>query len=318
MGNTATTQIATLRSASALAEQCFLCHTDLLPSPGFTRPPNATREHVFPLWVLDDHQAHHQSLTLSDGRTLDYTQATVPCCVHCSTRYLAPLEARIRDAFRIGLDAVQALPREDLYLWLAKTYYALRILGRGHHLNPANPHSPLLVEDDDIADIEWVRTFLQRLPGKKVWNGPHHIPGSINLIPVTDDPWEHNTFAYHDSDTVPFLSLRIAGTGVLFSLEDWGEMESVWRGLLTHLDTRLPHLHTSTRKPLNPQQFTVLAVRSSLLLHQVKRTHRYLTLDPLHGPQQVVWAGSSPCKKDSTALPKDWARPPRPTYALHA
>src|SRR5262249_8644893 len=97
-------------------DTCFLCRCHLTKV-------NRTSEHVIPKWVQGQFGLWDKTLVLLNGTTIPYRQLTIPCCLECNNEHLEPLESRIRNAVLQGPEAVEAVGKEVLFLWLGKIFF---------------------------------------------------------------------------------------------------------------------------------------------------------------------------------------------------
>ncbi|MDX5438675.1 MAG: hypothetical protein LPK03_15855, partial [Pontibacter sp.] len=80
---------------------CFLCGTII------------TKEHrapVFAEWLQQHYSLEDKELLLLDKSVTTFGQLSIPCCDHCHTHHLLPLEAEVEQAAANGLEGLQALP----------------------------------------------------------------------------------------------------------------------------------------------------------------------------------------------------------------
>ena len=85
-------------------------------------------------------RALDQTLVLLNGTTIPYRQLTVPCCRECNNEHLEPIESNVMAAVNQGPEAVEALDRKTLFLWLGKIFFGLLykeslipLTGNGRH-----------------------------------------------------------------------------------------------------------------------------------------------------------------------------------------
>lgn len=107
-----------LRSRAFDSSCCFLCanHFD---------EAHLTAEHIIPQWAQRRFDLWNQQLILLNGTSFPYRQMTVPCCAECNKYRLQPIETSVSSAVSRGADAVRAVGRNTLFLWLGKIFYGI-------------------------------------------------------------------------------------------------------------------------------------------------------------------------------------------------
>lgn len=241
--------------------RCFLCGTALDGT-------NRTDEHVFPQWLLRRCELWNQKLTLLNRTEIPYAQIKIPCCFTCNNIYLSPIENRVGQAFKSGPEAVRALDRTDLFVWLSKVYYGLLILELNLVADRADPSA------GNIMIPEWVERFkmhhmlMQVARGVVKWQ-PSDFPASIFVFECQVPNNVRQTFDYGDSLYFPFLSIRIGNVGIVASLQDWGSMEHTME---------ISRFTAASRTALHPQQWRQIHAIGLYTVSLFDRTPSHVTL----------------------------------------
>ena len=198
-------------------DNCFLCGIALTSE-------TKSKEHVFPVWLMDEFDLRRRQITLLNGTFINYENLVIPCCVACNTGPLSRLENTISTALREGTEAVRKLDPEILFLWLAKFYFGLIV------------REMTLVQDRSSGTVEYIVTpeviqlfsihqlLLSRLNGKVEWDT---FPGSIFIFECLEDLDVKKNFDYFDSIHQPFVSIRIGKTYVAAFLQDFGAVKEI-------------------------------------------------------------------------------------------
>lgn len=242
-------------------KRCFLCGTLL-------DDENSADEHVFPQWLLRRCELWNQKLTLLNRTDIPYAQIKIPCCFTCNNIHLSPIENRVGQAFKSGPEAVRALDRTDLFVWLSKVYYGLLILELNLVADRADPGA------GNIMIPEWVERFkmhhmlMQVARGVVRWQ-PNSFPASIFVFECQVPNDVRQTFDYRDSLYFPFLSIRIGNVGIIASLQDWGSMEHT---------IEIPMFDAARRTVLHPQQWRQIHAMSLYTVSLFDRTPSHITL----------------------------------------
>jgi len=262
-----------------------MCGDTLLDPTAYPEAPNRrTQEHVFPRWLQSDHDMWNQAIHLKNTTTLPYRSLTVNACYSCNSQHLGPLEERVATAFRTGTDAVRALDRRDLYLWLTKLYYCLLFKELTLQADRRTPTAGSITTSDQLSGYSLMHALLQAARGLVTWPTDlrHDIPGSITILTAQQSSNTRLNFSYVDGLGLPYLAVRIRETAVFAVLEDWGEFETKWAHT-TEPDNLFPQLHVAKSLALTPTQFTELAVLVNVLARDLDRHWTYLTLQGADG-----------------------------------
>lgn len=189
-------------------DACFLCG-------GI--PDQHTREHVFPLWLLQREQLLDKSLTLLNGTTIRYSQLTVPCCPDCNHNHLARLEQIIERASARGVDALMTIPTPQVFQWMAKIFIGilwaeLRLRGDRAEINGGPIISPEIMEEyatlhGHLQSVRRPFIFEEPTPWSLFFSRLHRFD--------TD-----NDFDYKDDVLRLCFSIRFSGVGIIACLQD--------------------------------------------------------------------------------------------------
>jgi hypothetical protein len=238
-------------------DHCFLCGVEL---------DEATHsdEHVFPKWLLGEFDLYNERLNLLNGTHIPYRQLTIPCCVECNGFWLSQIEMRVRDAVLGGPEAVEALDRLTLCLWLTKIYYGLLFKELALPYDRSEPDGEAIISPELFSHLRDLHRVLQAARQRVRFND---APASVFVFraQVPDEP--RARFDYRDAFIVPFLSLRLGSVVILASLLDWGAMEQV----LDH-----PKFDAARMIELHPFQFAELSAYGIYTAFKFNRVPKYL------------------------------------------
>jgi hypothetical protein len=243
---------------------CFLCLDALDES-------NRSKEHVFPMWLLNRHGLINETMTLQNGTTMPYRQLTIPCCLDCNGTHLSQMENTVKEAFKIGFDGVRSLDRRILFLWLAKIFYGLLIKERSSLLDRRATSRSTIVRDEDLSRFAMHHFLLQNVLGTAGWvAAAGENPWSIFVLKCQiSDTEPHLNFDYVDSNDIPFLAIRSGEVAVIAGLQDWGHLENA-------IEVR--HLAAAQQLELHPLQFKEAAVVAGYLSIAFFQTRRFMLL----------------------------------------
>jgi hypothetical protein len=201
---------------------------------------------VYPRWLQRRFGLWDKRVRLLNDTWLNYRNLTVPCCSQCNTEGLAALENRIASAALEGPDAVRSVSPVDLYLWMAKLYYATFykefLLPRERHCQDGRrivPRSLLLALDAQIRNLQASRSEVQFLGS----------PGSVFVLHVQcpDDP--HLQFDYQDFIVPSAAFCRLGSVGIMVIFDDAGFVQDLMEEMVSDLG----------EKDLHPIQFYEVA-----------------------------------------------------------
>lgn len=202
-------------------DKCFLCGIPINKS-------NKSDEDVFPKWLQAELNLSSQKIDLLNKKPINYGRGKIPCCLPCNTQVLSRIEIQVSEAFKQGLAAVQELPKNTLFFWLAKIHYGMHFLELGYNVHPGDSSSPKIADEESIRALEMEHKLLQAATGKLVWNQKHGSPASILIFEcLTSESTELN-FDYFDDLRIPFLAIRINQIGLVATLQDWGKIEKIY------------------------------------------------------------------------------------------
>ncbi len=224
-------------------EHCFLCGILLDAS-------NRTVEHVFAKWLQQDFNLWDQRMFLRNGTSIPYRQLTIPSCKECNGFWLAAVEDQLARAFREGTDAVRALDKTLLSLWMAKIYYGLQIKELVLPRDRCDRDGPTIVDRAALGRQSELHHVLQAIRGRVRFD---RTPGSLRIFCSQVPASREEGFDYRDLQVAPFLALRIGPTVVVSSLLDWGTID--------HFGD--PYLDLADQLDLHPAQFAEVAAHAA-------------------------------------------------------
>lgn len=247
------------RDQSFTDDRCFLCGADL-------REVEQTDEHVFPQWLLRDHDLWRERIHLLNGTTIPYAQLTIPCCHECNTTHLSRIEESVSKAWRTGHEAVAALDENLLFLWMAKIYYGLLFRELFLPLDRTNPSQGQIMDPELLEEYQMHHLLLQGARGVVHWEGA--LPASIYVFECQvseQDP--RANFDYADHLLRPFLAIRAGRVAVIATLQDWGALG----GAVT-----LEPFEAARQMSLHPAQFRALVATGQYMNSLFNRTPKHL------------------------------------------
>lgn len=194
---------------------CFLCGGEL--------GDNSTAEHVVPRWLQRRHDLWNKQLTLPNGTYITYSNLRIPACESCNSGYLGPIEDAVSRAFATGAGAVRALPKDTIFIWLAKVYYGLLIRDMTLLMDQTDPTSRSVVDQEHLEAFALLHLTLRRAIGEVQWNvHPATIYVFETLPPVAGDD-----FDLFDSFEAPIIAVRSGTVFVVGFLEDFGAIANL-------------------------------------------------------------------------------------------
>jgi hypothetical protein len=217
-------------------DRCFLCGITLTGE-------NRSDEHVVPAWVQREFALSNERIVLLNGTTMPYRQLKVPCCVSCNEKYLAPIEARIADAYRAGRAGFAALDPWEIFSRLGKIYYGLlfreTLLPDDRSGRTPGPILP----PELIAAFFVHHLLLQRVRGVVECD---EFPASIFLFDAQETRnSRRQNFDMQDSLEAPAIGVRLGPVAMFAALQDFGALETL----------AMPHWDVARSIRLAPVQF---------------------------------------------------------------
>lgn len=240
---------------------CFLCGVQINKS-------NKSDEDVFPKWLQAQQNLSSKKIDLLNQKPIKYGSGKVPCCKSCNTQTLSRLEIQVSEAFKQGLQAVQALPKISLFLWLAKIHYGMHFLELGLNVIPGDSSSPTIANEESIRTLAMEHRLLQAASGKIMWDPAYGSPASILFFECLTSESSELNFDYFDDIRIPFIAVRINEVGIVAILQDWEKLETIYNSTPPH------------QKPRNlyPTQFREQATQALYLSLKNWKTRRFLDL----------------------------------------
>jgi hypothetical protein len=220
---------------------CFLCACAL-------NNANRSDEHVIPRWLQHEFNLWDQRLTLLNDTDIPYRQLTIPCCTRCNNETLAPLESRVRASIAAGFQALDQLPRFDLFRWLAKIYLGLQYRDLFLAYDRTSPDSGTILDPAFIRRYAILHYWLQLASSP---NDPGFSPGSVWVYPAQVPPDADSQFDLKDDVVYGVIAMRIRGVALFADFLENGIHARIFPNIYTDFKT----------KPLHPIQFDELFAR---------------------------------------------------------
>lgn len=246
-------------------QSCFLCGHSVLDG-------NYTSEHIIPKWAQKRYELWDQQLVLWTGSSIPYRQLTVPCCDDCNKYRLKPLEDSLAATVERGRDAVLALGKQLLFLWLGKIFYGLLYKEMSLLLDRSDPAGPRIITPEFIARYKSHRLLLQQ--ARRIVTTVGFQPGSVFVFSMQGLPRKRMEWDFCDNIDTMFIGCRVGKVGLIAALADGGAQQ-----LEEEIYSNIQGLE------LHPLQFRELCARVAYLASLATRTPKYITIQS--SPHQI-------------------------------
>jgi hypothetical protein len=204
------------RDRSFSENHCFLCG-DVLTTL------NRTNEHVFPRWLLEEFDLWDQMLTLINQTPIPYRKLVIPCCKTCNGLVLKPIEDRVLAAYRGGHQALVALDRTTLFLWLGKIFYGLLFREMFLPADRTDLSRGPIASTDFVAGYATHHLLLQAARGFVDWT---EFPASIFAFECQESKDRRRNFDFGDNAPTLSIGIRMGHTGFFARLQDFGALQN--------------------------------------------------------------------------------------------
>lgn len=190
---------------------CFLCGTSITPSQ---------RTPVFGEWLQQKYRLQEKELLLLDKSVTTFSELTIPCCEHCHTHYLLPLEAEVENAAAQGIKGLKALDEQRLFQWIGKMYYGTLVTELIKEMNPLM--MPQYAVSEDPKMLGRFGSFFQVLQSLRVpMVFSDFLPCSLFLLEVNSSE-DDLPFEYQDELTSMAFSIKMDSVVIVCTLLDNG------------------------------------------------------------------------------------------------
>jgi len=190
---------------------CFLCGTTLTAEQ---------RTPVFGEWLQNQYGLKHKELLLLDKSVTTFCQLTIPCCNHCHTHHVLPLEAAVEEAATSGIEGLRALDPQLLFHWIGKMYYGTLITELIKEADPLI--MPQYAVSEDPKMLGKFRSFFQVLQSMRVpMVFSDFLPCSLFLLEVSPEE-DALPFEYQDELTTMAFSIKLGSAAIVCTLLDNG------------------------------------------------------------------------------------------------
>jgi len=240
--------------------RCFLC--------GRRLGAGATREHIFPAWLLRRFDLWYQRFTLPNGQDRQYRLIRIPACGPCNTKHLSRLENQICGAVDAGFETFVQLPEATIYQWLAKILYEIMYFDGTYFIDPADRSVGTIRTLDDLQRFGTFFDFLQSVRRPILFNSGFE-PWSIFVFRTVLSENVKDNFDYADNPELLAIATRMNGIGVIASLED----NRAVVGAMSLLFEKL-----KDEEPVTPIQFRELAARVFYARSLLDRDPKYILI----------------------------------------
>ncbi len=190
---------------------CFLCGTNITPNH---------RAPVFAEWLQQNYNLKDKELLLLDKSVTTFGELTIPCCDHCHTHYLLPLEAEVESAAALGIEGLKALDQQKLFQWIGKMYYGTLVTELIKEMNPLMMPQYAVSEDPRMQGR--FSSFFQVLQSLRVpMVFSDFLPCSLFLLEVSPEE-DDLPFEYQDELTSMVFSIKLGSVVIVCTLLDNG------------------------------------------------------------------------------------------------
>jgi len=250
---------------------CFLCGNKITPEH---------RAPVFAEWLQQKYRLQQKELLLLDKSVTTFSELSIPCCDHCHTHYLLPLEAEIETAAAQGIEGLKSLDEQKLFQWIGKMYYGTLVTELIKEMNPLI--MPQYAVSEDPRMLGKFGSFFQVLQSLRVpMVFSDFIPCSLFLLEV--NPLEDELpFEYQDELTTMAFSIKLDGIIIICTLLDNGIIRKAMHKLYELTEGQQLH-------PVQVAEFKARAFYAAYIfnvvpeyfIRPVKSGDDYLVLDTL-------------------------------------
>ncbi|MBC5773660.1 hypothetical protein H8S95_06265 [Pontibacter sp. KCTC 32443] len=211
-------------------EHCFLCGTTIT---------KADRTPVFGEWMQQKYNLENKELLLLDKSVTTFSQLTIPCCDHCNSEYILPLEQEIETAADSGFEGISALDPKRLFQWIGKMYYGTLVTELIREKDPLiMPENPVSENPQMLGKFKTFFQVLQSLRVPMVFSD--FLPCSLFILQV--DPTEDELpFEYQDELTTMAFSIKLGPVVIVCKLLDNGIINKALHRLYKLTEGQLLH-----------------------------------------------------------------------------
>jgi hypothetical protein len=254
--------------------ECFLCGNSITDS-------HYTLEHVVATWVQRRYNLWDQRLTLLNGTQIPYRQLTIPCCDDCNRNRLGPMEDSLSQTVEVSQNAVKALPRKVLLLWLSKIFFGILYKEMFLLLDRSSASRQTIITPDFLRRYRTQRLFLQQAREKV--RLVDFSPGSLFVFPAQPLPRKEMEWDLCDEVDAQFIACRVGHVALFAMLGDGGAQQE--------LEDEYDDIKDM---PLHPIQFLELCARFAYRAKLATRTPKYFTFQGTpHEVHQMPLGGYS-------------------------
>lgn len=235
---------------------------DFSPNKCFLTGKDLTSEtetvSVFPTWILDRYALYDKSFKMLEGSIVRYKDMKMPCAASVIKNALDPLEAEIEKAFSVGYEAVVKLPKDRLFLWIAKIMFGVLYNDIGIEKRKIEAQGKEFTLPTFLKErYSKLHLILQSLvcnidiSASKLWS-----------IEVFEIKISKDIFNYRDESTNLNFSLGMSNFGIVACMQDNGVVA----------DEQQDIINTFKDKTLHPVQFEEICARfiySNYLLNSI-------------------------------------------------
>ena len=211
-------------------EYCFLCGTTIT---------TADRTLVFGEWMQQKYNLENKELLLLDKSVTTFIRLTIPCCHHCNTNFILPLEQEIAAAAEDGYEGISAIDPKKIFQWIGKMYYGTLVTELIREKDPLiMPENPVSENPQMLGKFKTFFQVLQSLRVPMVFSD--FLPCSIFILQV--DPKEDELpFEYQDELTTMAFSIKLGSVVIVCTLLDNGIINKALNRLYKLTDGKLLH-----------------------------------------------------------------------------
>ena len=192
---------------------CFLCGKNIAEG-------DDTKEHVFPKWLLKQFGLWDRKIELLNTSTMPYRKLVIPCCQECNNEHLSKVEQDVKSNFYKGAEALRAMDRRTLMLWVLKIFFGLLYREVFLPLDRKDKSAGSIVPSEEMEQFQLLHYMLQacRVP-MSFQQMDSDIPASLYVFKVQEPSLDSYKFDFKDNLRARTMYMRMGKVGILAAFD---------------------------------------------------------------------------------------------------